>query len=120
MRATAREWRRPGPWPSLEMDTQRDQYAEDDRKRRSTWSEKRSKRDGEIRTNKPLENVRDLVAGRGRKGGGKRTRDNGRCRHATRGSETSGRGWQGVGFDNFQMDSVRNERGVVETMTKGY
>ena len=72
MRATAREWRRPGPWPSLEMDTQRDQYAEDDRKRRSTQRGRQETSDTELSAavETPGDD-RDLGTGRGcQKGGG--------------------------------------------------
>ena len=40
------------------------------------------------------------------KGGSKWTRYDSIFRHAARGEETSGRGWQGAGLDNIQVDGV--------------
>ena len=48
----------------------------------------------------------DLGSGRWRKRGGEQTRNDGRCRNVTRGTETSGRGWRGVGVDIVQVDGV--------------
>ena len=39
-------------------------------------------------------------------GGDKWTKNNGICRHAKRGAETSGRGWWGVGVDDVQVEVV--------------
>ena len=75
----------------------------------------------------PLEAVRDLGAGQGRKRGRKRTRKNDRFWHVARGAETSDRGWWEAGLEDIQVDGVpRRERGwgagdtESATTTNGY
>ena len=88
------------------------QTPEDSRKRRSTGREKGYTRKTEgPATGKPTEDFRDLGEGQGQKRGGKKKRDNGRCRNVARGAETSGRGRRGAGVDDVQVDGVsRQER----------
>ena len=67
---------------------------------------------------KPPDAFRDLGAGQGRQRGIKCTSNNGRFRHAARDTETRGRGWQGVGLENVQVDFVpRQERRCVAVET---
>ena len=56
---------------------------------------------------------RDLGAGRGKKRGEHTvTGHGGRCRHAERVAETSGRGWRVAGVGNVQVDgALRQEKG---------
>ena len=54
------------------------------------------------------------------KAGGEWTRNNDRCRHAARGTETSGRGWRGVEVDDIQVYGVTHrERRWGEGKTDG-
>ena len=69
--------------------------------------EKRGTRETEgPRQEKPRRLSGTWVQAEGGKGGGERTRNNGRCRHVARGAETSGRGWQVAGVDDVRVDGV--------------
>ena len=46
------------------------------------------------------------VKAQGGEGGGKQTRNDGRCRHAARGSEMRGRVWRGAGVEDVHLDDV--------------
>ena len=96
-RATAREWRRPGPWPSHKMDTQRDQDAEYGRKRRSTQGGRTQGIQRDLRRSKSQGPKGTWVQAEVIKGRGKRTWDtavDAGMRHGAQRRATEDGGWQ--------------------------